>query len=181
VVICDNDSIHHARKVTAYLKQQPRLELLYGARARQADPEFVLDAQTTPAVARLVARLDGMPLAIELAAARVESLGLSQLLAKADQQVFRRLAIFPGGFTLEGAEAVAGPAAAAAVLQLVDCSLVSPPRPRPDGSSRYLMLETLREFGLVQLAKAGERANADAALAGYARRVLPLNTLAGRG
>jgi transposase len=32
IVICDNDSIHHARKVTAYLKQQPRLELLYGAR-----------------------------------------------------------------------------------------------------------------------------------------------------
>ena len=32
VVICDNDSIHHARKVTAYLKKQPRLELLYGAR-----------------------------------------------------------------------------------------------------------------------------------------------------
>jgi DDE superfamily endonuclease len=32
VVICDNDSIHHARKVTAYLKEQPRLELLYGAR-----------------------------------------------------------------------------------------------------------------------------------------------------
>src|SRR6266581_3157915 len=32
VVICDNDSIHHARKVTAYLRQQPRLELLYGAR-----------------------------------------------------------------------------------------------------------------------------------------------------
>ena len=31
-MICDNDSIHHARKVTAYLKQQPRLELLYGAR-----------------------------------------------------------------------------------------------------------------------------------------------------
>ena len=32
VVICDNDSIHHARKVTAYLKEHPRLELLYGAR-----------------------------------------------------------------------------------------------------------------------------------------------------
>jgi transposase len=32
VVICDNDSIHHARKVTAYLKGHPRLELLYGAR-----------------------------------------------------------------------------------------------------------------------------------------------------
>jgi transposase len=32
VVICDNDSIHHARKVTAYLKENPRLELLYAAR-----------------------------------------------------------------------------------------------------------------------------------------------------
>jgi transposase len=32
VVICDNDSIHHARKVTAYLEKHPRLELLYGAR-----------------------------------------------------------------------------------------------------------------------------------------------------
>jgi transposase len=32
VVICDNDSIHHARKVTAYLKEHPRLGLLYGAR-----------------------------------------------------------------------------------------------------------------------------------------------------
>lgn len=31
-VICDNDSIHHARKVTAYLEEHPRLELLYGAR-----------------------------------------------------------------------------------------------------------------------------------------------------
>jgi len=31
-MICDNDSIHHARKVTAYLKEHPRLELLYGAR-----------------------------------------------------------------------------------------------------------------------------------------------------
>jgi len=32
VVICDNDSIDHARKVTAYLERHPRLELLYGAR-----------------------------------------------------------------------------------------------------------------------------------------------------
>ena len=32
VMICDNDSIHHARKVTAYLEEHPRLELPYGAR-----------------------------------------------------------------------------------------------------------------------------------------------------
>jgi DDE superfamily endonuclease/Winged helix-turn helix len=37
VVICDNDSIHHARKVTVYLKEHPRLELLYGARYSHHD------------------------------------------------------------------------------------------------------------------------------------------------
>ena len=37
VMICDNDSIHHARKVTAYLKEHPRLELLYGARYSPPD------------------------------------------------------------------------------------------------------------------------------------------------
>ena len=50
---------------------------LFADRARQADAGFVLDEQTGPAVARLVARLDGMPLAIELAAARVEALGVA--------------------------------------------------------------------------------------------------------
>ena len=52
---------------------------LFADRARRADPRFVLDGQAGPAVARLVARLDGMPLAIELAAARVEALGVAQL------------------------------------------------------------------------------------------------------
>jgi predicted ATPase len=47
---------------------------LFADRARQADPRFALTAESGPVVARLVERLDGMPLAIELAAARVESL-----------------------------------------------------------------------------------------------------------
>ena len=47
---------------------------------------FALDGQTGPAVARLVARLDGMPLAIELAAARVEALGVGQLLDRLDDR-----------------------------------------------------------------------------------------------
>ena len=50
---------------------------LFADRARRADPRFTLDGQTGPVVARLVTRLDGMPLAIELAAARVEALGVS--------------------------------------------------------------------------------------------------------
>jgi predicted ATPase len=55
---------------------------LFADRAREADAGFALDADTGPVVARLVAHLDGMPLAIELAAARVEALGVPQLLAR---------------------------------------------------------------------------------------------------
>src|SRR5580692_3268442 len=128
---------------------------LFADRARQADSRFVLDGGTAPAVARLVARLDGMPLAIELAAARVEALGLDQLVSRLEtgfalltgrnrasparhrslaatmewshglltdtqRQVFRRLAVFPGPFTLDAVAAVAGEGAEPALLQLVD-------------------------------------------------------------
>jgi predicted ATPase len=55
---------------------------LFADRARSADARFALDGQTTPAVARL----DGMPLVIELAAARVESLGVAQLLDRLDDR-----------------------------------------------------------------------------------------------
>jgi predicted ATPase/class 3 adenylate cyclase/DNA-binding CsgD family transcriptional regulator len=176
---------------------------LFADRARHADAHFRLDEQTGPAVARLVARLDGMPLAIELAAARVEALGVAQMLDRIDdrfallaggdrtapdrqrslaatvewsyqlldddeRRVFRAVSVFPGSFTLEGAEAVAGADAASAVLRLVDCSLLSPPRPGPDGRSRYVLLETLRAYGGVLLARAGEDDAAAAVLARYA-------------
>jgi predicted ATPase/class 3 adenylate cyclase/DNA-binding CsgD family transcriptional regulator len=176
---------------------------LFADRAWRADAHFVLDGQTGPAAAQIVARLDGMPLAIELAAARVEALGVTglldrlgdrfsvltsadrltpdrqrtlaatvawsyQLLEKDEQRVFRHLSVFPGPFTLDAAQAVAGANAEAAVLRLVDCSLVSPPRPGLDGRSRYVLLETLRVYGARLLAKAGEDAAAAAALAGYA-------------
>jgi predicted ATPase/DNA-binding CsgD family transcriptional regulator len=174
---------------------------LFVDRARSADAHFRLDGQAAVAVRRLVTRLDGMPLAIELAAARVEALGVGQLLdrlddrfellAGADRQrslaatvawsyqlldererrVFRQLSVFPGPFTLEGAEAVAGTGAAAVVVRLVDCSLLSPPRPGPDGRARYVMLETLRAYGAGLLAKAGEQDAAALALTGYALRV----------
>jgi predicted ATPase/DNA-binding CsgD family transcriptional regulator len=179
---------------------------LFADRARRADASFVLNGETAPVVARLVARLDGMPLAIELAAARVEALGVAQLLDRIgdrftlleagdrlaagrqrslaaavewsyqllderERRVFRAVSVFPGAFTLEGAEAVAGAGSGPAVLHLVDCSLLVPPRADPDGRSRYVMLETLRAYGAGLLAEAGEGDAVAAALAGHALRV----------
>ena len=82
--------------------------------------------------------------------------------------MYRAVSVFPGPFTLEAAEAVAGDGAGAAVLQLVDCSLVVPPQVGPDGRSRYGMLETLLAYGAGLLAQAGEQDRAAVALAGYA-------------
>jgi predicted ATPase/DNA-binding CsgD family transcriptional regulator len=179
---------------------------LFADRARRADASFALDGETAPVVGRLVARLDGMPLAIELAAARVEALGVAQLLDRIDdrfilleagdrlaagrqrslaaavdwsyrlldereRQVFCAVSVFPGPFTLEGAEAVAGTGSGSAVLHLVDCSLLAQPRAGPDGRYRYVMLETLRAYGAGLLAEAGEGDAAAAGLAGYALRV----------
>ena len=177
--------------------------VLFADRVRLIDPDFELTPESAALARQIVARLDGLPLAIELAAARCESLGLSQLLRllaeplgvltqgartapprqrslratvdwsyqlMSDQQrrVFRRVAIFPGSFTLPAAAAVAGRAAGPAVLHLVDCSLLAPPADAPDGSARYLMLGSLRAFALEQLARSGEQEGAAAALCAYA-------------
>jgi predicted ATPase/DNA-binding CsgD family transcriptional regulator len=179
---------------------------LFADRAARADRSFALDETTRATVARLVARLDGMPLAIELAAARVDVLGVAQLLERIDdrfdlltdgdrlaeqrqrslaatvqwsyrllddfeRRVFRAVSVFPGPFTLEGAEAVAGADAGQAVLRLVDGSLLVPPRVDPDGRTRYTMLETLRAYAARLLAEAGEDGETVAALSAYAADV----------
>jgi non-specific serine/threonine protein kinase len=178
---------------------------LFTDRARRAGARFAADG-ADPAVARLVTRLDGMPLAIELAAVRAEALGVDQLLDRIgdrldlltagdrlaarrhrslaatvewsyrllderERRVFRAVSVFPGPFTLDAADAVAEPRVGPAVLHLVECSLLVPPRVDPDGRSRYVMLETLRAYGNRMLGEAGEQEQAEAALAGYALRV----------
>src|SRR5262249_32829186 len=61
-----------------------------------------------------------------------------RLLTGPQRRVFRAVSVFPGPFTLDGAEAVAGPDASLAVVRLVDCSLLAAPRDGPDGRARYL-------------------------------------------
>ena len=94
-----------------------------------------------------------------------------QLLEEDERRAFRAVSVFPGPFTLEGAEAVAGADAGLAVLRLVDCSLLVPPRTGVDGRPRYVMLETLRAYGARLRAEAGEQDTVAAALAAYALRV----------
>jgi non-specific serine/threonine protein kinase len=173
---------------------------LFVERAQAVVPDFVLSDQNAAAVAEICRRLDGVPLAIELAAARVpllapqallrrlehrlpvltqgapdlperqqtlrQTLAWSQeLLAPAERALFRHLAVFAGGWTLEAAEAVCTDADLPAELMLerlqvlVDSSLVRPLDAAGD-EPRYGMLETIREYALEQLGEAHEEAAA---------------------
>ena len=164
---------------------------LFVHRAQSARPDFALTDANADAVAAICRRLDGLPLAIELAAARIPVLPPHALLARLEprlplltggprdapvrlrtmrdaiawsydllappeQALFRRLAIFAGGCTLDAAETVAGgDGVLEGVSSLVASSMLRQEAP-PGGEPRYLMLETLREFGLEQLETAGE-------------------------
>ncbi|HEV2126712.1 MAG TPA: tetratricopeptide repeat protein, partial [Chloroflexota bacterium] len=167
---------------------------LFVARARAVQPGFALTAENAKAVEGVCRRLDALPLAIELAAARVAALppravlrrlelGLPvltggrrdaptrqrtmrdaiawsyNLLAPAEQTLFRRLAVFVGGFTLDAAEAVAGEALGLDVFEGI-ASLVEQSLLKSAGSDgdelRFTMLETIREYGLERLEASGE-------------------------
>ncbi|HZP81467.1 MAG TPA: tetratricopeptide repeat protein [Chthonomonadaceae bacterium] len=159
---------------------------LFVDRAQQVRPDFQMTARNAAAVAELCQKLEGVPLAIELAAARVQVLTPSQMLAlmerrfdflvsrKRDvsgrhqslwaaldwsyrllspelQRFFARLSVFRGGWTLEAAEAVCQePQALEYLEQLREWSLIL--AYETDAGMRFHMLETLREYGWVQLA-----------------------------
>ena len=174
------------------LAQSAAVEL-FVERARAADPSFAVTGQNASAVAAICQRLDGLPLAIELAAARVRVLPPETLLARLsdplrlltggardqpsrlralrdavtwshdllspqEQTLFRRLAVFEGGCTLEAAEAVCGEAGLdvlEAMRALVDQSLLH--RMELSGAPpRFGMLETVREYAAERLAASGE-------------------------
>src|SRR6266542_2088011 len=147
---------------------------LFTERALAVQPGFRLTEENAPAVAEITARLDGLPLAIELAATRTKLLTPPQrqrtlrdaiawshdLLGGADRALFARLSVFRGGWTLEAAEAVCDPEALGLdVLEglgsLVDKSLVRMTGP-DGGEPRFSMLETIREFGQEALRAVGD-------------------------
>src|SRR5215208_4636190 len=183
---------------------------LFVERATANLPAFALTTDNALAVSAICRRLDGLPLAIELAAAWINVLppdalldrleqrlllltGGSRdlparqqtmrdaiawsydLLAPPQQTLFRRLAVFAGSFSLEAANAVAGARGMPdgtileSIAGLVTMSLLQT-REDLDGEPRYQVLETIREYGLEQLAASGEaeelgRHHADYALA----------------
>jgi predicted ATPase/class 3 adenylate cyclase len=168
---------------------------LFVDRAQSVAEDFELDDDNVAAVAEICARLDGLPLAIELAAPWVRTLTPRALLRRLDQRlplltggardaeerqrtlrgaiewsydllseheqaVFRRLAVFVGGFRLDAAEAVCIQVAAGAdVLQMLD-SLVEQSlllrRVDSDGEPRFWMLETIREYAHERLESSSE-------------------------
>jgi non-specific serine/threonine protein kinase len=171
--------------------------LLFVERLRARQPDFVPSGVDASAIVAICQRLEGLPLAIELAAARLTVLSCSQLAARldralpllttgvrtaparhqtlratvdwshalltpAEQMVFRRLAVFAGGWTLEAAESICGDdgwnASGNTVLdlleRLVDKSLVV--SEYEAGERRFRFLETIRQYAAERLADAGE-------------------------
>ena len=188
-----------------HLVQIPAVAL-FVERAREARPDFTLTSENAATIVELCQRLDGLPLALELAAAVLSLLSPAALLARlerrlplpsrgardlperqqtlrntiawsydlleeGEQQLFRRLSVFAGGFTLEAVQAVcvfeaietSSPAQAddGAVLEqlahLLDKSLVQAQQ-GTGGEPRFTLLETIRKHATEQLAASGEEA-----------------------
>lgn len=176
---------------------------LFIDRATQSLSTFKVTNANAPAIAQICFRLDGIPLAIELAAARVRSLAIDQiaqrlddrfrlltggsrtalerhqtlraaidwsynLLSRAEQTLFCRLAIFVNGWTLEAAESICSDATTKSedvidlLAQLINKSLVNTEELQNEtryptgGSPRYRMLETLRQYANEKLVESGE-------------------------
>jgi predicted ATPase/DNA-binding XRE family transcriptional regulator len=171
------------------LARVPAIEL-FVRRAEVANPKFAFTPANARDVAEIVVRLDGLPLAIELAATRMKILSPSALLERLEprlplltrgahdlplrqqamratldwshdllssdeRSLFRRLAVFAGGCTVDAAEWMTEAFVLDLLSDLVDKSLLRV-QDDLDDNQRFGMLETIREYGLERLAEAGE-------------------------
>lgn len=178
-------------------EKNPQVLLEYSAvqlfveRALQVSPRFTLTTRNAESVAQICRQLDGLPLAIEMAAARVRSLSVQEvearladrfqllttgskaalsrhqtlralidwsysLLSEPEQVLFRRLAVFSGGWTLAAAEAVVElPELEELLYSLVDKSLILVEHGPTE--TRYRMLESILEYAHEALERCPER------------------------
>jgi predicted ATPase/DNA-binding CsgD family transcriptional regulator len=180
---------------------------LFVLRAQSIKPGFQLTRDNAPTIAAICKRLDGLPLALELAAAHIKQLPPHALLARLarrfdlltseerdiparqqtlrntlqwsydllnarEQRLFRALSIFPGGCRPEALEAVCTDLGEETgmlldeVTSLLDKSLIRQSE-QADGEPRFMMLETVREYGLERLQACGEMERVQSALAQY--------------
>ncbi len=198
-------------EITAERVQESAAARLFVERACAVRPDIAFDDASASDVAGICRAVDGVPLAIELAAARVGMLSLPalrarltnrlalltrgqrdapsrhrtmasaigwsyDLLTEPERRLFRRLAVFTGGFTFEAAEAMGANAGTEAGVvdaftTLVEHSLVRRLSSARD-DDRYGMLQTFREFGVERLADAGEDVDARDTHAGYFLRLV---------
>lgn len=184
---------------------------LFIERALAVRPDAALPLDV---VERLCARLDGLPLAIELAAARTRGMTVAEIEARLDnrfallagrdrsapprqrtleaviewswalltpdeQRGLVRLSTFADGFGIEAAQEVLGAGAIDVLVGLVDQSLLTVRDDRLTGATRYRMLETVREFGQLRLAQAGELADVHDAMARWAERLADVHFVGG--
>ncbi len=179
--------------VTPKAEAQYESVRLFCDRAAAAQPSFHLTEQNAAAIGEICRRLDGIPLAIELAAARVHGLSVDNiaarlndrfqlltrgsrtalprqqtlralidwsydLLSEPERTLFRRLAVFAGGWTLAAVESVGAGSnieqsdVLDLLTQLVEKSLVAL---EPEGG-RYGLLETVRQYAQERLTESGE-------------------------
>ena len=181
------------QKVTRDTVTQFASVRLFADRAAAARPDFEITDENIAAVVEICHRLDGIPLALELAAARTRAMSVEKiaarltdrfrllgggdrtalprqqtlralidwsydLLADGEKVLFRRLAVFAGGFTLEAAEQVGGGGdpdegdVLDLLVRLVEKSLVS----MDAAGDRYRMLETVRQYAQSRLDETDE-------------------------
>ncbi len=168
---------------------------LFADRAAASRPSFAISEQNAAAIVQICRRVDGIPLALELAAARVKALSIEQIASRLDNQfavitgggwsplprhqtlsatmdwsydllsdpertLFRRLAVFTGGFGLDAAEVVASgdgldaPVMVDLLIRLVEKSLVV--TEDRGAEVRYRLLEPVRQYALARLRETDE-------------------------
>lgn len=196
---------------------------LFCQRARAVKPDFVLTAENATTISRICIRLDGLPLAIELAAARIKLFSPAALLAllqqrlplltggphdqparqhtlrdeiawsydllsASEQMIFRQMAVFVGGFTLEAAQEICSPIPITSLINLLaqlaakSLIMVEAEQHGADATwTRYRLLETLCEYASEQLVSNNEKDAAQRRHAAYYLQIVETAELQLRG